>query len=160
MTPGTIDEKVIAQRARWIREAIAAMRALPLADRQAFFGNKHNIAAAESYLRRSLEALFDVGRHILAKGFGYPAAEYKEIARGLFEKAVLKEEAELLRKMAGYRNRMVHFYHDRSPEELLDICLTHTDEIDRLLERMLQWLRSSFCTTGPQGDSDYPALKK
>jgi len=29
-----------------------------------------------------------------------------------------------------------------------------------LLERMLQWLRSSFCTTGPQGDSDYPALKK
>lgn len=151
MTPGTIDEKVIAQRARWIREAIAAMRELPLADRQAFFGNKHNIAAAESYLRRSLEALFDVGRHILAKGFGYPAPEYKEIARGLFEKAVLEEEAaELLRKMAGYRNRMVHFYHDISPEELLDICLNHTDEIDRLLERMLQWLRSSTCTPTPK----------
>ena len=144
MSPGSIDEKVIAQRARWIREAIAAMRELPLADRQAFFGNKHNIAAAESYLRRSLEALFDVGRHILAKGFGYPATEYKEIARGLFEKAVLeKDEAELLRKMAGYRNRMVHFYHDISPEELLDICLNHTAEIDRLLEQMLQWLRSS-----------------
>lgn len=144
MSPGSIDEKVIAQRARWIREAIAAMRELPLADRQAFFGNKHNIAAAESYLRRSLEALFDVGRHILAKGFGYPATEYKEIARGLFEKAVFeKDEAELLRKMAGYRNRMVHFYHDISPEELLDICLNHTDEIDRLLEGMLQWLRSS-----------------
>lgn len=151
MTPGTIDEKVIAQRARWIREAIAAVRELPLADRQAFFGNKHNIAAAESYLRRSLEALFDVGRHILAKGFGYPAPEYKEIARGLFEKAVLEEEeAELLRKMAGYRNRMVHFYHDISPEELLDICLNHTDEIDRLLERMLQWLRSSTCTPTPK----------
>ncbi len=120
MSPGSIDEKVIAQRARWIREAIAALRELPLADRQAFFGNKHNIAAAESYLRRSLEALFDVGRHILAKGFAYPATEYKEIARGLFEKAVLeKDEAELLRKMAGYRNRMVHFYHDISPEELL-----------------------------------------
>jgi len=144
MSPGSIDEKVIAQRARWIREAIAAMRDLPLADRQAFFGNKHTIAAAESYLRRSMEALFDVGRHILAKGFGYPATEYKEIARGLFEKDVLeKDEAELLRKMAGYRNRMVHFYHDISPEELLDICLNHTNEIDRLLEQMLQWLRSS-----------------
>jgi uncharacterized protein YutE (UPF0331/DUF86 family) len=144
MSPGSIDEKVIAQRARWIREAIAAMRELPLADRQAFLGNKHNIAAAESYLRRSLEALFDVGRHILAKGFAYPATEYKEIARGLFEKGVLEQdEAELLRKMAGYRNRMVHFYHDISPEELLDICLNHTAEIDRLLEKMLQWLRSS-----------------
>jgi uncharacterized protein YutE (UPF0331/DUF86 family) len=144
MSPGTIDEKVIAQRARWIREAIAALKELPLSDQQAFLGNKHNIAAAESYLRRSLEALFDVGRHILAKGFAYPATEYKEIASGLFEKSVIgKADADLMRKMAGYRNRMVHFYHEISSEELLDICLHHTDEIDRLLEQMLQWLRSS-----------------
>jgi uncharacterized protein YutE (UPF0331/DUF86 family) len=144
MSPGTIDEKVIAQRARWIREAIAALKELPLSDQQAFLGNKHNIAAAESYLRRSLEALFDVGRHILAKGFAYPAAEYKEIASGLFEKSVIgKADADLMRKMAGYRNRMVHFYHEISSEELLDICLNHTDEIDRLLEQMLQWHRSS-----------------
>ena len=144
MSPGTIDEKVIAQRARWIREAIAALKELPLSDQQAFLGNKHNIAAAESYLRRSLEALFDVGRHILAKGFAYPATEYKEIASGLFEKSVIgKADADLMRKMAGYRNRMVHFYHEISSEELLDICLNHTDEIDRLLEQMLQWLRSS-----------------
>ena len=144
MSPGTIDEKVIAQRARWIREAIAALKELPLSDQQAFLGNKHNIAAAESYLRRSLEALFDVGRHILAKGFAYPATEYKEIASGLFEKSVIgKADADLMRNMAGYRNRMVHFYHEISSEELLDICLNHTDEIDRLLEQMLQWLRSS-----------------
>jgi uncharacterized protein YutE (UPF0331/DUF86 family) len=144
MSPGTIDEKVIAQRARWIREAIAALKELPLSDQQAFLGNKHNIAAAESYLRRSLEALFDVGRHILAKGFAYPATEYKEIASGLFEKLVIgKADADLMRKMAGYRNRMVHFYHEISSEELLDICLNHTDEIDRLLEQMLQWLRST-----------------
>ena len=144
MSPGTIDEKVIAQRARWIREAIAALKELPLSDQQAFLGNKHNIAAAESYLRRSLEALFDVGRHILAKGFAYPATEYKEIASGLFEKFVIgKADADLMRKMAGYRNRMVHFYHEISSEELLDICLNHTDEIDRLLEQMLQWLRST-----------------
>jgi uncharacterized protein YutE (UPF0331/DUF86 family) len=144
MSPGTIDEKVIAQRARWIREAIAALKELPLSDQQAFLGNKHNIAAAESYVRRSLEALFDVGRHILAKGFAYPATEYKEIASGLFEKSVIgKADADLMRKMAGYRNRMVHFYHEISSEELLDICLHHTDEIHRLLEQMLQWLRSS-----------------
>jgi uncharacterized protein YutE (UPF0331/DUF86 family) len=144
MSPGTIDEKVISQRARWIREAIVALKELSLSDQQAFLGNKHNIAAAESYLRRSLEALFDVGRHILAKGFAYPATEYKEIASGLFEKSIIgKADADLMRKMAGYRNRMVRFYHEISSEELLDVCLNHTDEIDRLLEQMLQWLRSS-----------------
>jgi len=144
MSPGNIDEKVIAQRARWIRESIAAMKELPLADRQNFLGNKHNVAAAESYIRRSLEALFDVGRHILSKGFAYPATEYKDIPRGLFEKSVLgRDDAELMRKMAGYRNRMVHFYHEISSEELLDIGLHHVSEIECLLERMLSWLRSS-----------------
>jgi len=48
--------------------------------------------------RRPLEALFDIGRHILAKKFAYSATEYKEIAKGLFEKKVLEtKEAELMR---------------------------------------------------------------
>ena len=38
-----------------------------------------NAPAAESYLRRALEALMDLGRHILAKGFGRGVAEYKKI---------------------------------------------------------------------------------
>jgi len=143
MTPGRIDERIVSQRARWIREALTAMRELPLGDSRAFLENRHYIAAAESYLRRSLEALFDVGRHILAKGLAYPATEYKEIATGLFEKGILgREDSERMRRMAGYRNRMVHFYHEISPGELLDICLNHTAEIEALLERMLEWLRT------------------
>ena len=95
--------------------------------------DRHKVAAAESYLRRSLEALFDIGRHILAKAFAYPAMEYKEVAKGLFDKKILEaKEAELMREMAGYRNRMVHFYHEITPEELHQICLYHLDEI-RLL---------------------------
>ena len=35
---------------------------------------------ADSCLRRSLEALFDIGRHILAKGYARGVTEYKEIA--------------------------------------------------------------------------------
>jgi uncharacterized protein YutE (UPF0331/DUF86 family) len=116
-----------------------ALRELPLKDKEKFLRNRHYIAAAESYLRRSLEALFDVGRHILAKSFAFPATEYKEIAKGLLDKKILNEdEAELMRKMAGYRNRMVHFYHEITPEELHEVCLNHLDEITLLLDRMLE----------------------
>lgn len=139
MTPAQIDRKVVTQRAAWIREMMGALADLPLKNKRQFLKDRHNIAAAESYLRRSLEALFDIGRHILAKSFGFPAAEYKEIARGLQDKKILnEEEAELMRKMAGYRNRMVHFYHEITPEELHEICLNHLDEITLLLDRMLQ----------------------
>lgn len=142
MTPSHIDRKVVTQRAAWIREMMGALADLSLKDKGKFLKNRHNIAAAESYLRRSLEALFDIGRHILVKNFALPATEYKEIAKGLLDKKILSEdEAELMRKMAGYRNRMVHFYHEITPEELHEICLNHLDEIKLLLDRMLQAIK-------------------
>ena len=142
MTPADIDRKVVTQRAAWIREMMGALGELPLKNKKNFLQNRRNVAAAESYLRRSLEALFDIGRHILAKSFAFPATEYKEIARGLLDKKILSEdEAELMRKMAGYRNRMVHFYHEITPEELHELCLKHLDEIRLLLDRMLQSIK-------------------
>ena len=142
MTPAKIDRKVVTQRAAWVREMIDALSDLPLENKTTFLENKNNVAAAESYLRRSLEALFDMGRHILARRFAFPATEYKEIAKGLFDKKILNEdEAELMRRMAGYRNRMVHFYHEITPEELHEICLNHIDEIKLLLDRMLESAR-------------------
>jgi uncharacterized protein YutE (UPF0331/DUF86 family) len=85
-----------------------------------------------------------MGRHILVKYFAYPAAEYKEITRGLAEKMVIGgNDLELMRKMAGYRNRMVHFYHEITPEELYDVCLNHLDEQKLLLEVLLHWVRKN-----------------
>ena len=54
------------------------------------------------------------------------------------KKILNEEETELMRKMAGYRNRMVHFYHEITPDELHEICLDHLEEIKLLLDRMLQ----------------------
>src|SRR3990172_9952062 len=63
------------------------------------------------YLRKSLEAVFDIGRHILAKTYGFREIEYKAIARELGNRGVISEGlSEVLIQMAGYRNRMVHFY--------------------------------------------------
>lgn len=124
---------------------IEAIKELPLQNRTEFLKDRRNVASAESYLRRALEALLDLGRHILAKGFAYPATEYKEIAKGLLEKKVLpKEEAALLDKMAGYRNRMVHFYHEITPEELYEICRYHLDEIKLLLDKLTEWLKENM----------------
>jgi len=83
-----------------------------------------------------------IGRHILAKRFAYPATEYKDIAKGLSDKGILVEkEAESMRKMAGYRNRMVHFYHEITPEELHEICLYHVNEIQFLADKLVQWAK-------------------
>lgn len=144
MTAGKINERVIVQRVQWIRQMSDAIRDLPIQDKVEFLRNPHNVAAAESYLRRALEALFDIGRHVLARKFAHPAAEYKEIADGLFkEKILARKDADLLRQMAGYRNRVAHFYHEISAEELFDICAHHLDEIQLLSNRLVSKLQLS-----------------
>ena len=121
---------------------VDSLKDLQLEERVSFLAERHKVAAAESHLRRALEALFDIGRHILAKRFAYPATEYKDIAKGLSDKGILVEkEAESMRKMAGYRNRMVHFYHEITPEELHEICLYHVNEIKFLTDKLVQWIK-------------------
>lgn len=70
MMPKRPSRRVIADRLGWIESMVESLRMLPLESKQAFFADRRNVAAAESYLRRGLEALLDLGPHILAKGFG------------------------------------------------------------------------------------------
>jgi len=141
MTPRQIRSTVVAERISWIREMIRSTQMLPLDRYDAFICDPRNIAAAESYLRRCIEALLDLGRHILAKGFAVAATEYKEIGSRLTEERVLSaEQGVLLRQIAGYRNRMVHFYHEITHKELYLLCTQNLKDVETILEALLQWL--------------------
>jgi len=140
MTP--IREKVVASKTGVIREMMAAIATLPLESRAAFLEDDRMVAAGESFLRRCLEALLDLGRHILAKGFGTPVVEYREIGRQLGRHSVLgTDRAALLVEMGGYRNRLTHFYDEVTPEELYELLTTRLADVEDVLDELLQWLR-------------------
>jgi uncharacterized protein YutE (UPF0331/DUF86 family) len=141
VTRSGIRERLVSERAAWVREMIAAMRGLPVDDQTRFFEDSRNLAAAESYLRRGLEALLDLGRHVLAKGFGRAALEYKEIAIDLGQVGVLNDaQAALMRDMAGYRNRLVHFYDHVGDQELYEIVRDQVLDIEAVLDGVLRWV--------------------
>jgi uncharacterized protein YutE (UPF0331/DUF86 family) len=141
MTPSGLREKVIAERVAWIAQMLADIRALPLENRAAFSTDRRTLAAGESCLRRALEALLDLGRHLLSKGLGLAVAEYRDIPLRLAETGVLSaEEAELLGQMARYRNRMVHFYHEVSAHELHDLLTDKLADIERLTTTLTRWV--------------------
>lgn len=142
MTPGEISKRVVSDRLAWVERMVGEIRALPLADREAFFSDRRNVWTAESCLRRGLEALFDLGRHILARGFGLGVSEYKQIAAELGAHEVFsQQEAELLRVLAGYRNRLVHFYHEVGEDELYEVCAFHLADLERLATAYQGWLK-------------------
>lgn len=141
MSPGKLSKRVIGDRLAWIDKMVAEIRALPLDSYEEFAANQRDVWAAESCLRRALEALFDLGRHILAKGFGQGVTEYKQIASELEAAGVLsRSRARLLSTLAGYRNRLVHFYHEVTSEELYEICRDNLDDLLRIRDAFRKWV--------------------
>lgn len=137
-----IDRVLIKDRLSMIAEfyqELELLKEIP----QAEFLEKRNSAAAESFLRRSLEAVFDVGRHILAKtGHLDLTREYRSIALGLGEKMVVSEElSATLVEMAGYRNRLVHLYHLVSSEELYGIVRNKIGDLQEFVRQVNLFLK-------------------
>ena len=96
------------------------------------------------HLRYALEGIFHIGSHILSRTPGGRFTEYKEIARKLGELGIVDATYadESLIKMAGYRNRLTHFYAQITPEELYNILKTHLTDITRFVEAIKQLLKN------------------
>ena len=83
----------------------------------------------------------DLGRHVLAKGFGQVVPEYAAVADELGSRGVLPPEAAArLRLMARYRNRMAHFYDEITPRELFGILTEERGDVEEILTSLQRWL--------------------
>ena len=141
MEPGLISQKIAAAKLDAISEMLGSIESLPLASENEFTRDPHMVAAGESYLRRALEALLDLGRHVLAKGFGLPVAQYAAIAEQLEAKGVVANDlAATLKLMASYRNRLVHEYDVVTPSELYTILTAKIPDVVTVSDAIRSWL--------------------
>ncbi len=125
-----------------IQEYLLELEQLASLSAAEFQANSLYPAAAESFLRRTLEAIFDINRHIVAKSFGKKEVEYKGVARVLGEKKVFSAKmVKKLVKMAGYRNRMVHFYQEISVAELQRILKKDLPDVRLFVGELDYFLR-------------------
>ena len=142
MVISNLNIKLIEDRLGFIIKSMTRLKGLSRLDQQGFLKDD-NPAIAESYLRRSLEAMFEIGRHIIAKSAGKGIVEYKEIARALGQEGVVPaDHSEKLRLMAGYRNRLVHFYHEISDKELYTIVKTNLSDVEAFVKEIKRFLES------------------
>jgi hypothetical protein len=49
-------------------------------------------------------------------------------------------DADLLEQMARYRNRMVHFYHEVSAQELYELLTGRLGDVERLTTVLTRWV--------------------
>jgi uncharacterized protein YutE (UPF0331/DUF86 family) len=85
----------------------------------------------------------DIGTHILSRIPGQKPKSYKDIPLLLAENKLIAEKfaAEKLVAMAGYRNRMTHFYHRLEAAEIFEIIKGRVgdfEEFSRYIREIMQ----------------------
>jgi uncharacterized protein YutE (UPF0331/DUF86 family) len=138
MTPGPVDLKIVRDRLVLLEQSLVDLRSLPHASLDEFIVDRRNVLAADAALRRGLEALFDVARHLLAKGYGVGSLEYREVAQEAAEHGVIVDRglAARLVQMAGYRNRLTHHYDEVTPAELFAIVAHDLPDLEAIAEEL------------------------
>jgi len=138
MTPGKVDLKVVGDRLRVVEVSLSDLEAIPHVLFQEFNADRRNPLASDAALRRALEALFDVARHILAKGKGLAGLEYRAVAKLAADHGLISDPklAERFTAMAGYRNRLTHHYDEVTPEELYGIITERLGDISAIAESL------------------------
>jgi len=143
MVISNLNTSRILELLRFMEDCLNEIRQFSIMPLKEFLSDKKNPPFVESYLRRSLEAVFDIGRHVLAKMYGFKDIEYKAIAKALGDKGVItKDLSDILIVMAGYRNRMVHFYREVTPEELHHIVFNNLNDFDRFSKEIVSFIRA------------------
>jgi len=131
---------LITERIGIISSSVRRLKLLSTIPLDQFRTDEDAIDIAENRLRRALEALFDLGRHIVIKsGLGVPS-DYRSVIDKLKEVQCLPDDfAKKISGMAGYRNRLIHDYNKVTPEELYEIIQNRLVDLTQFCNYVLDF---------------------
>jgi uncharacterized protein YutE (UPF0331/DUF86 family) len=118
-----LNREVLRTRISYIEDSLRSLERFKGVSFDEFHSNPDNFRIAFYDLHRALEAIMDIGSHILSRIPGARPSSYKDIPRLLERHKIIPNEfaTNQLTKMAGYRNRMVHFYGEIAEQEIYNI---------------------------------------
>ena len=138
-----LEKGVIVKRIEGIEGEIAELEKIRNIDLESF-KNGDGWKLAQFHLHRALEGVFNISSHILSRIPGATATQYKEIAMKLGEYKIVPLDFanDKLVKMAKYRNRLVHFYAQITPEELYKILEDNLGDFEIFLTSVKKVLQN------------------
>lgn len=138
-----INRDVLRARVSYIEDSRRSLERFHGISYEEFHSNPDHFRIAFYDLHRSLEAIMDIGSHILSRIPGARPSSYKDIPRLLEKHKIIPSDFanSQLTKMAGYRNRMVHFYGEITEKEIYNIIQEELQDLDTFCDYIDEVLR-------------------
>ncbi len=135
------DAEIVRDRESRVRSYLQDLRQLARISEDAFLENRERQYAVLHALQLAIEASVDIATHICAADdLGIPASYAEAFDR--IEKAGLVDSslADDLRRMARFRNRIVHLYGDIDLRMVYRLLQDRLGDFDRYLEAIERYL--------------------
>jgi uncharacterized protein YutE (UPF0331/DUF86 family) len=128
-----LNREILKARLSYIEDSLKSLQRFKGKSFEEFHADPDNFRITYYDMHRALEAAMDIGSHILSRIPGARATSYREIPLLLGRNKIVPlgfAEKELL-QMAGYRNRMVHFYSEITEKELYTIIQNNLKDFEK-----------------------------
>jgi uncharacterized protein YutE (UPF0331/DUF86 family) len=128
---------VFERRTRRFEETLDILAGIAETPWARFSADPEKYGSAERFLQITVEVLDDLGAHLVAQRGGGPVDSYRDIPERLVGLGCIDEEqAELWRRMIGFRNVIVHGYLDVDRGIVYDVLQHRLDDL-RAVHRSL-----------------------
>ncbi len=136
-----VDASVIIRRLKKLDSYLAILQSLQNYDKEAFLSTPEYYGSAERFLHLSIEALLDIGNHLIADQNLGEVRWYRDIPEILNKKGIINDQQEKTWiRMIGFRNALVHDYLDIDRSIVFDVLNKHLNEIDDIKKQFVSLL--------------------
>lgn len=138
-----VDKNVVKSRADRVVEYLRILDDIRRNhSREEFLANPLIYGSAERFLQLCLEALLDIGNHLIADDRLGKVEHYHDIPRVLIDKKILGPDiGKSFGRMIGFRNILVHDYLEIDLEVVYGIILHDLGDIEQILQQYLEYIQ-------------------
>lgn len=136
-----VRKEVLRKRLNKLEEHLEILHHLQRYDFETFTNDPERYGSAERFLHLTIEALTDIGNHIIADLALGTVNSYRDIPQILAEREYIEPElAATWIKMIGFRNVLVHEYLEIDRRIVYDMLQTRLRDLETLQRVFTQFL--------------------
>ena len=136
-----VNQEVIRKRLNKIDEYLVILYKLQRYSFEDFLADPERYGSAERFLHLAIEAINDIGNHIIADDALGMVDSYRDIPTILAEKGIINQtQREKWIRMIGFRNTLVHEYIEIDREIVYQVLRENLADIEGLMQVFAKYL--------------------
>ena len=143
-----LDNERIINRINIINSNIKELRKISSLSKEDFLTNTQVIGSAKYFLQTSIEAMIDIGNHLIARlRFGIPENNFHTFELLAENNVINRKNLNKYRQMVRLRNILVHLYHIVNDEEVYNIIQNDLGDFEVYIKEILSFKSKSENST-------------